>query len=69
MLASELIAELQALLEREGKDLPVKLDTNPHALVGIDYVDIDCEEDTIVISALSIEETTELDEAEEDNGR
>lgn len=64
MLASELIMRLTELIQQHGEDLPVKLDTNPVALVGIDYIDIDCEEDIIVISALSLDEATALDDRE-----
>lgn len=57
MLASELIERLRELMEDHG-DYQVMLDTNPVALVGIDYVDLDCEDDTIVISALALGETS-----------
>ena len=53
MKASELIARLQFLSAMEALDMDVRLDTNPLELVGIDYVEIDAEEDIIVISALA----------------
>lgn len=55
MLASDLVKELQALIEREG-DLPVRLDTNPFELVDIEYVDTDCEVDVIIIAAKELGE-------------
>jgi hypothetical protein len=65
MRASELIARLQDLVADVG-DVPVRLDTNPLALVGIDYVEIDCEEDLIVISAESVDEAELLELGEMD---
>lgn len=56
MTAVELIVRLTDLVRQHGGDLPVRLDTNPMELVGIDYVEMDCEEDVVVISAQSLDE-------------
>lgn len=56
MKASELIVRLCDLIKQNGGDLDVRIDTNPVALVGVDYVDIDCEEDVVVISAQGLDE-------------
>lgn len=56
MTAVELIVRLTDLVRQHGGDLPVRVDTNPMALVGVDYVEIDCEEDVVVISAQCIDE-------------
>jgi len=56
MKASELVVKLVDLIKMHGGDLEVQLDTNPFELVGIDYVDIDCEQDVVVISALAVGE-------------
>lgn len=56
MKASELVVRLVDLIKQNGGDLEVQLDTNPYELVGIDYVDMDCEADVVVISALAVGE-------------
>lgn len=56
MTAVELIVRLTDLVKQHGGDLPVRIDANPFALVGIDYVEIDCEEDVIVVSAMALDE-------------